>query len=266
MPSSKTISIYQLLYLKNKFKNKPSYFRDLLLSTEGKIAQLKQFIPIKIVPKNHQFISRQLKVLDLYDIEILPIWKFPKHLKILNPPALLFCRGNINLLRQRGVGVIGSRQSGINIKNWLHDWIKEVKPQLIVSGGAQGVDTFAHEISLKENIKTIVFLGTAIDNIYPKCNQQLFRDILNSKGLLVSEIGPLEHSKKQFFSRRNRFIASASKYLMIGEAGLKSGTLITAKYAHRLGLPIFTPPLIVPEHIEGLNYLIEQSWAEEYLF
>lgn len=177
---------------------------------------------------------------------------YPYMLKeIKSPPKRLFCVGDISLMNQPCVSVVGARKaSGYGL--WVADNLGERLASsgvVVVSGLAAGIDTAAHRGALKSKEgKTIAVLGSGIDVCFPSSNIRL-RDEIASRGLLISEYEPSVHPTKYSFPMRNRIISGLSIATIIAEAGNNSGSLITAERAAEQGREI----LAVPGNINSLN-------------
>lgn len=199
-------------------------------------------------------VQKNIKILCPSDAE------YPKLLlNIDNYPIILHCKGNVDLLNSSTISVVGSRNAALqNIA-----FAKQITKDLVknnyttVSGLARGVDACVHENSLNQ---TIAVFGCGIEVVYPQENKKLYNDILNNNGLLISEFLYNQEPRPNFFSFRNRIIAGLSKSLVVIEANIKSGSLVTAKYAIEQGREIFS----VPGHpfdvrMSGNNYLIKNG-------
>lgn len=189
--------------------------------------------------------------------------KYPPALKnIYDPPPILFYRGNLSILEnENNIAVIGSRKISDYGRRACEALVGELcKKFIIVSGLAYGVDGLSHEITVKNEQKTIAVLGSGLDDasIYPKSNISLAKKILGCGGLLLSEIPPGSGPQKFHFPMRNRIIAGISRGILIIEGGKKSGTLITARLGLEYGTDIFcVPGNIFSENSGGVNYLIK---------
>ena len=127
----------------------------------------------------------------------------------------------------------------------------------IVSGGARGIDTVAHEAALDFGGLTWVVLGGGHYELYPAQNENLFREIVQSGGLLISEYPPYARVQKYTFPERNRLIAALSQRLILAQAHERSGSLSTARAALDLGRDIFVlKPLAQDENFAGSERLI----------
>ena len=185
---------------------------------------------------------------------------YPQRLKeIYLPPIVLFYRGNLSLINQRAVAIVGSRDHSKYAKDCIHELIPSlVKDDIvIISGLARGVDTLAHEESLKANRNTIAVIGSGLDVVYPPENSKLY-DVIAKKGLILSEY-PLQSRPLKFhFPYRNRIIAGLSHGVCVIEAKEKSGSLITANLALSENREVFAVPgSIFSIHSKGTNSLIE---------
>ncbi len=188
---------------------------------------------------------------------------YPKLLKeTYSPPLIIFAIGNIHLLKNKNfLSVIGSRKYTQYGKYVVEKLISQISKQniTVVSGLAIGIDSFAHIEALKECGSTIAVLGSAINEIYPKSNINLSKQI-EKYGLIISELPIGTKYAKENFPQRNRIIAGLSQATLIIEAGQRSGALITANYAINENREILTiPGSILEKNYEGNNYLIKQG-------
>jgi DNA processing protein len=174
-------------------------------------------------------------------------------------PALLYCKGNINLLNENIIAVVGSRNASINGLRFAHKIAKDLTDNdiIIVSGFARGIDTAAHKASIEKG--TIAVLAGGIDNIYPPENKDLYSEII-SKGLIVAELPLGSIPRPQNFPQRNRIISGLSQAVAVIEATLKSGSLVTAKIALQQNREIFAVPgFPLDPRYQGTNYLLKQG-------
>ena len=172
--------------------------------------------------------------------------EYPEILKqIPDPPTKLYCRGNMGLMSTFCFGVVGTRKLTAYGKEAAQKIVSTlVKANYtIVSGLAMGIDSVAHETTLKNNGRTIAVLGTGVKDgeIYPNTNLKLAREILKSDGLIISEYTGSEGYKSNF-PQRNRIISGLSKGVLIVEADEKSGSLITARLAAEQNRDVFAVP------------------------
>lgn len=182
--------------------------------------------------------------------------------EIYDPPIILYCRGNTELLNSISIAVVGSRK----YTGYSKSVLEKIIPQLvnaevtIISGLALGVDGMAHFMTLENSGKTIGVLGCGVDEIYPTANRQLGDRILENSGLIISEFPPGMPPLKQNFPLRNRIIAGLSAGTLIVEARHDSGSLITAGLANEYGREVFAVPGNIDSFAsEGTNELIKQG-------
>ncbi len=191
---------------------------------------------------------------------------YPPILKdIASPPVILFYRGNLDLCSATNLAVIGSRL----ITNYSKLIMQKVLPNIlpsgvnVVSGLAFGVDAIAHVHSLKcLESKTIAVLGSGVDekSIYPAEHNYLSQQILESGGLLISEFFPETKVLPYHFPQRNRLIVALSKVVWVVQAGMKSGTILTAKIARDTGKSlVVTPASILEESYFGNQQILQDG-------
>lgn len=158
-------------------------------------------------------------------------------------PKQLYCIGDISLLKRPKVSVVGARKCSSYGKNAALKIGAMLADNNIVtvSGLARGIDSFAHEGALNKNGATIAVLGCGPDICYPPVNRLLY-DKIASHGLIISEYPPGTTAMPYMFPRRNRIISGLSEAVVVVEAGLKSGSLITAVTAATQGKEVFALP------------------------
>ena len=193
---------------------------------------------------------------------------YPKELlKITGAPKKLFVRGNIHSdIFKKTISIVGSRK----ISNYGIKVIDAFVPQLvahdytIISGFMYGTDSQAHQICAKFGGKTIAVLGSGLNYLYPTSNDKLYTEILENKGLVISEYEPDFKSTLWTFPQRNRIVSALSTHgVIITEANIKSGSLITAKYALKQHKDIYAVPgPITSTNSQGTNYLIKNNIAQ----
>ena len=180
--------------------------------------------------------------------------------EIYNPPALLFYQGNIDLLELPKVAVVGSRDSSKLGNQSVQKIIKELNNELIiVSGLARGIDTAAHMAALQNGGRTIAVIGTGLDVFYPKANKKL-QSYIGKNHLILSEYGPGEQPLKFHFPERNRIIAGLCRGVIVAEAKMRSGSLITCERAMEEGRDVFAiPGSILDGKSDGCHHLIQEG-------
>ena len=190
---------------------------------------------------------------------------YPQKLrKIYDPPIKLYVLGNKEILKQKGIAIVGTRKATEYGKNISLQISKELSQNgiHIISGLALGIDTYAHmgNIYAQSKGKTIAVLGSGIDEIYPKENIELARKIIQTGGCIVSEYELGTKPTKLNFPRRNRIISGLSDGILVVEAGEKSGALITAEFGLEQGKEIFAVPGdITKMQSKGTNMLIKDG-------
>ena len=160
----------------------------------------------------------------------------PGLLSLEDPPPVLFTLGRVDLLVRPSVAIVGTRQAtayGLRVTARLAAGVSAAGVT-VVSGLARGVDAHAHRAALSGPGRTIAVLGTGADVAYPKENEALY-DMVRDEGLIVSESLPGVRAHPGSFPRRNRIIAALADVVVVTEAGIKSGALITAGVAVALG-------------------------------
>lgn len=170
--------------------------------------------------------------------------RYPKTLaQIQNPPLVIFVKGDLSCLQTPQIAIVGSRnptKTGIEHATAFAKALSEHQIT-ITSGLALGIDAAAHRGALQNQGKTIAVLGTGVDEIYPKSHQKL-ADAIIENGALISEFFLGTRAKAEHFPRRNRIISGLSVGVLVVEAALKSGSLITANYAAEQGREVFAIP------------------------
>ncbi|MEO4053538.1 DNA-processing protein DprA [Solibacillus sp. CAU 1738] len=188
---------------------------------------------------------------------------YPKSLlQLIDPPTVLYAKGDVRLLTaNKKIACIGSR----NATNYTITALQTILPPLIqqeyviVSGLAKGADTLAHRATIHYGGKTIAVLGHGFFHLYPKENKEIATHIAKYH-LLLSEYPPYVGPKKWHFPMRNRIISGLSNALVVTEAALKSGTLITTEHALDHGKDVFVVPgPIHSEQSKGTNKLLKEG-------
>lgn len=185
----------------------------------------------------------------------------PQLLQSNDPPAALFVKGDVNALLLPQLAVVGSRnasQSGLNnTQAFCYDLAR--KGMVITSGLAAGIDTQAHQAAVDAEGQTIAVMGTGINMIYPKNNQQLAKTIAN-QGAVISELPFNTPPHAHNFPRRNRIIAGLALGTLVVEATNKSGTLITARLTMENNRPVMAIPGSIHNPMaKGCHHLIKQG-------
>ncbi|GGA16239.1 DNA-processing protein DprA [Psychrobacillus lasiicapitis] len=216
-----------------------------LLASLGKISQDRA---IKLQEMYRKYV--EIPLLQIYEKHAISpiIYTNPNYpsnlLNLYDPPAVLYIKGDINLLlNDKKLAIIGSREATAYSKSS----IEKILPPLIqnnfviVSGLAKGADTLAHEMTMQYGGNTIAVLGTGFFHMYPKQNENLAHKMSKNQ-LLVTEYPPYITPKKWNFPMRNRIISGLSQGVVITEAKEKSGTVSTMEHALENGKEIFAVP------------------------
>jgi len=184
--------------------------------------------------------------------------------QLSNPPIGLIVKGDLSVLSQKSIAIVGTREPTPYGKEMAsdfatafvnHDWN-------VVSGGALGIDTCAHVAALKSSGKTIAVFASGVSVNYPTSNSRLFTAI-SSNGALVSEVMPDIHAMQSRFLIRNRLIAALSCATLVVEAAYRSGSLRTARDAADLMRPVMAiPGQLNSPSSRGCHRLIAERAAE----
>ncbi|OZM58593.1 DNA-protecting protein DprA [Lottiidibacillus patelloidae] len=215
---------------------------------------IKDLHSLSITRILNNYKSKNIKVVTIFDDN------YPRLLKeIYDPPWVLYCKGNPSLFsNNKKISIVGTRypsQYGLKCVEYL------TKPfiqqgWMIISGLAYGIDTAAHLQAMKKNGATIAVLGSGINTIYPKNNEEIGQEIAKNH-LLISEYTPNTLPKRWMFPRRNRIISGLSLATIVIEANRESGSLITANLANMEGREVFAVPgSILSQKATGTNELI----------
>ena len=189
---------------------------------------------------------------------------YPKMLKeISNPPIVLYYKGNIdNCNFEHTIAVVGSRKASYNAKESVEKVLSELEGTdlCIVSGLASGIDTTAHKCALKHNLKTIGVIASGFDYTYPAANKELYKEIEEYGGAVVTEYYPTFEPLKFRFPERNRIVSGMSYGTLVAEASLKSGALITANLTLEQGRELMCiPGVITNPNTEGIYKLLKNG-------
>ncbi|MFA5481547.1 MAG: DNA-processing protein DprA, partial [Bacilli bacterium] len=218
-------------------------------------AAIKRKEPIDDVAFADSLASVKAKTITILDKN------YPEHLKqCYKPPFVLYYYGDCHLLERshEAIAYIGSRKASEYGCKMARVIVGELaKKMVIVSGLARGIDTIAHQTAINVNGKTIAILGSGIDYCYPRENIELYEKI-KSEHLVISEYPNHTEPDHSQFPLRNRLIAMLAKSVIVGEAGMKSGTLITVSYALSAGRDVCCVPYPA-DASSACNSLIKQG-------
>ena len=188
---------------------------------------------------------------------------YPRLLQeIPDPPLALYVAGDLSVLDTPGIAIVGTRHPTMYGRETAQRFAYQlaVAGYTITSGLAEGVDTEAHGGALKAKGKTIAVLGGALDCLYPKSNTALAREIVTTGGAVISEYPFGRQPDRQTFPMRNRIVSGLSRGVLVVEAPVNSGTLITA----RQGMEQNRPVMVIPGRIDskasqGCHALLKQG-------
>ncbi len=209
-------------------------------------------------------IEEILEVTDKNRLQAITIWdiEYPILLKeIHSPPPLLYLKGNQELVKSDGIAIVGTRHPS----RYGREITRKIAGELssagltIISGLALGIDGEAHKGALQNKGKTIAVLPSPLTQIIPLSHRKLAEEIVET-GLLISETHPTSRLSKSNFYLRNRIISGLSKAVIVTEAPIRSGALITAMFALEQNREIYAVPgAITSEKSQGCNHLIKKG-------
>lgn len=187
---------------------------------------------------------------------------YPARLKeIKDYPRQLYCLGDPGILSRRCVAVIGSRTTTAYGRNTARAIAGKLagKGVTVISGLAAGIDACAHEGALEAGGPTAAVLGCGVDVCYPPQNRGL-KQLIENRGLIVSEYPPGEEARSWYFPMRNRIISGLSEMTVVVQARDRSGALITAELAAEQGREVMAVPgNIDSQYHLGANKLIQEG-------
>ena len=228
-----------------------NYLIHLAICHQGNYFAIKKALNYPCEVKHYHY-QKAVTILD---------HQYPNCLKHLTqPPWVLFYEGNLDYLNTPSLGIVGSRNPSEYAKTVLNQGFSHMNKSLtIISGGADGIDGYAHIGAIQQNMATIWVCAHGLNKVYPHKHKELFNTI-KEKYLVISEYPlntlPLPHH----FIERNRIVAALSDKLLVMSASLKSGTMHSVKYALELNKEIVTIPHPITDSIgEGCNHLIENG-------
>lgn len=191
---------------------------------------------------------------------------YPEDLrKLSSAPLCLYCVGDVSLLRQPQIAIIGTRAASLYGKEQAQRFAMRLASAGIhvTSGLAEGIDAAAHEGALLAGTsapgKTIAVLGAALDEVYPASQKPLAIRIVRSGGLVISEYPFGRHADQKTFPQRNRIVAAMTKGTLVVETPTRGGTLITANYALEFQKSLYALPGRVDAHSFSGNLRLIRS-------
>lgn len=210
------------------------------------ISGLGQLAIGKVLNSNPDAANKDIELLEKSGISVLTIKDedYPANLKqIYDPPVVMYVRGELKESDRFAIAIVGSRTASEYGRTMAHRIASEVASRglTIVSGGARGIDTFAHRGALSTGGRTVAVLGCGVDVAYPYENKSLFAEVAQ-RGAVIAE-SPLGSKPDPWrFPARNRVISGLSRGVLVVEGREDSGSLITANFAAEHGRDVFALP------------------------
>lgn len=201
-------------------------------------------------------------------VTIISFWDtdYPALLKQINyPPPMIFVKGKLQESEAVGIGIVGTRNSTIYGKLVAERYAEYFAANeiVVVSGLAHGIDTYAHNATLRAQGTTYAVLASGIDMISPNVARRNSERIVEGGGALISEYRCGYSANLGSFPQRNRIIAGISRAIVVIESGIKGGSLITARLAVNESREVYAVPgSITSEKSEGTNMLIRTNSAQ----
>ncbi|RYE02188.1 MAG: DNA-protecting protein DprA [Sphingobacteriales bacterium] len=267
LPNTTTNTYWQLLKafpsLEAALEANPEKLEKLLSE-----AAINELLSHRRQPAASELGQRVQKVLDWcqqQDIHLVSINNdaYPAVLReIPKAPALLYVKGRLQALALPQLAIVGSRSPSPNGASTARDFAHHLAAGglAITSGLALGIDQAAHEGALNAEGATLAIMATGIDQIYPKRNQALAERIIAGGGALITEFPVGTAPQAAFFPQRNRIISGLSAGVLVVEAMVKSGSLITARYALQHNREVFAIPGSIHNPLSrGCHALIKEG-------
>ena len=211
-------------------------------------------------------LDEELALLEKHSITLLTPFdnNFPEDLKqIHHPPMVLYCKGAPIEPAAKRLAIVGSRKANDYAKQVIQSLVPSLVEHgwAIVSGGAEGADTMAHQAVLDAGGNTIAVLGAGLlTPPFPASNKQLFERMVAHGGTLVSPFSLRTPADRTTFPQRNRIISGLSLGSVVVQAAQRSGALITARFALEQGRQVFAVPGLVNDDLSyGSHHLIKQG-------
>jgi DNA processing protein len=194
------------------------------------------------------------------DVSYFQDENYPDRLKhCIDGPVLLFTSGNIDLKNKKIISIVGTRQITSYGMEFCRKLIEDLAPldPVIVSGFAYGVDIFAHQLAIDNNLQTIGVVAHGLNQIYPK-NHKKYVAKVEQNGGFMTEFWSSSNPEKENFVRRNRIVAGISEATIVIESAERGGSLITANIANDYNRDVFAVPgRTTDKYSQGCNNLIK---------
>lgn len=232
----------------------PKALCEALLLARGEPVTQQIVLALEWAQHDDQFILTQDQTL------------YPAMLRqIADAPIVLFAKGALSRLEQPALAIVGARHATADGLEHACDFASALARQgwCVISGLAQGIDAAAHRGALQAGLTaggTIAVLGTGADVVYPRNHAELVRRILAEGGLIMTEFPLGTPARPHHFPRRNRIVAGLSHGVLVVEAALKSGSLLTARLAVEMDREVFAMPGSIHSPLSrGPHALIQQG-------
>lgn len=218
--------------------------------------------------QSNQAVDAEMQLVEQHGVQLIGIDdpRYPKSLKWINdPPPILYVRGELTEEDALAIAIVGARKC-TRYGREMADRFAAGCSQLgltIISGGAYGIDTAAHQATLRVKGRTLAIIGNGLCNPYPQANQKMFDEIANTGGVVMSEFPMTASPQPGNFPARNRIISGLSLGTLVVEAANRSGALITARLAAEdHGREVMAIPGPVDSAMsEGCHRIIQEGWA-----
>ncbi|TRW22656.1 DNA-protecting protein DprA [Flavobacterium zepuense] len=189
---------------------------------------------------------------------------YPERLKhCIDGPVVLFSSGNIDLANRKTISIVGTRQMTSYGADFCRKLLEDLAPlnPVITSGFAYGVDIFAHQVAMEQNLQTIGVVAHGLNQVYPKVHKK-YVAAMEQNGGFLTEFWSTSNPDKENFVKRNRIVAGLSEATIIIESAEKGGSLITANVANDYNRDVFAVPgRVTDKYSMGCNNLIKSQRA-----
>ena len=217
----------------------------------------KEEIEIIQYQSYRQNLERYIEYMCKNNIKMITIQdeKYPENLRnIFDPPVVLYVKGNIQILKNKSIAIIGARDCSNYGKNMARKFAYNLSKHNIniISGLARGIDTYAHIGAIEAGERTIAVVGSGLDIVYPEENKKIFQRIIE-QGAVISEYVVGTKPERTNFPARNRIISALSDGVLVVEAAKKSGTFITVDFALEHGKNIYAIPGNIDSNFSARN-------------
>ena len=192
---------------------------------------------------------------------------YPKRLaQCDDAPVIMYMKGDVDLNTSKVISVVGTRNATEKGREYTHELIHGLKDQglrpLVVSGLAYGIDVCAHKEAMKARLPTIGVVGHGLDTMYPAAHASIAKDMINSKGALLSDFSSKSAIDPGNFIRRNRIVAGLADCTIVIESANRGGALVTADIANSYNRDVFAyPGRPSDQYSAGCNKLIKGNKA-----